>query len=674
MRLEYVALAGFRGYRDAMRIDLGRTFTVIDGRNGVGKSTVFDAVEFALTGTISKYGTAKADRESVHDYIWWQGDQPAPASRYVEVGFVDREGPVAIRRTPASGPSSEIIEDFLSRMCEISVAPSNPLPQLCSATILRDEQISALSLDLNESARYTLLRDAIGAADASTWIERANQIWKAAKERAKNAQAQVTAATDRLNFESRRIDALRQGVSREEVVSAAVQRLHAFTGTRQPLDNIAEFARKSLTEKLRERDAILELLQALPNMVAAQKELSGIQDQLRVATDARQAAETTLESVRESGGDIQGSDSPASLAKQWAELVTLGESMGTQDQRCPLCWVEHTAETFREGTEAVRQRIATLNKTAVRIAQYLRDRDSAEEAVAEAARKEQGARGRMAEVERLVSEFEQKLAMHTRSTDVSEPTLQDQLAGVEQSIADARDDLRILESADTGRAFAEAARAVAAAKDQHARAEERLGRARRTEARAKTFLDAARRSAAEALNQRLERVLPLMVELYHRLRPHPVWSDIEYRIRGDVQRFLRLQVGDSLNPQFMFSSGQRRATGLAFLLAVNMSLAWSRWETVLLDDPVQHIDDYRSVHLAELLAQLAASGKQIICAVEDPALADMMCRRLSGSRSRMGRRVTLGPGRQGTLSVLREEDAPALAQRVLLSGQAENAG
>ena len=92
--------------------------------------------------------------------------------------------------------------------------------------------------------------------------------------------------------------------------------------------------------------------------------------------------------------------------------------------------------------------------------------------------------------------------------------------------------------------------------------------------------------------------------------------------------FSSLKVGDGLNPQFLFSSGQRRATGLAFLLSINLSLAWSRWQSMLLDDPVQHVDDFRTVHLAEVLAQLVAGGKQIICAVEDPALADMMCRRL----------------------------------------------
>jgi len=37
-------------------------------------------------------------------------------------------------------------------------------------------------------------------------------------------------------------------------------------------------------------------------------------------------------------------------------------------------------------------------------------------------------------------------------------------------------------------------------------------------------------------------VLPLMAELYSRLKPHPVWQDIDYSIRGDVRRFVWVEM------------------------------------------------------------------------------------------------------------------------------------
>lgn len=219
--------------------------------------------------------------------------------------------------------------------------------------------------------------------------------------------------------------------------------------------------------------------------------------------------------------------------------------------------------------------------------------------------------------------------------------------------------------------LSKAIEAEASAKDRLQRGQERLGRARKAETTASTLFDASRRAAAETLDLRIERVLPLMAELYTRLKPHPVWQDIDYSIRGDLRRYLSLRVGQDLNPQFLFSSGQRRATGLAFLLSINLSLSWSRWESVLLDDPVQHVDDFRTVHLAEVLAQLVRAGKQIICAVEDPALADLMCRRLPIGELGAAFRITLAPTQTGTLHVETLDALKPLPARALKAPPAE---
>jgi energy-coupling factor transporter ATP-binding protein EcfA2 len=131
---------------------------------------------------------------------------------------------------------------------------------------------------------------------------------------------------------------------------------------------------------------------------------------------------------------------------------------------------------------------------------------------------------------------------------------------------------------------------------------------------------------------------------------------------------MKLQVGEHLNPQFLFSSGQRRATGLAFLLSVNLSMAWSRWKTILLDDPVQHIDDFRTVHLAEVLSHLVAENRQVICAVEDAALADLLCRRLPVGDTGQAIRVTLGADSDGALNVLGQRKLVPLPMRALGGG------
>lgn len=226
--------------------------------------------------------------------------------------------------------------------------------------------------------------------------------------------------------------------------------------------------------------------------------------------------------------------------------------------------------------------------------------------------------------------------------------------------------LRVLETLSFNALLTKSLRDFEDAKALVERAEIRLAQARQAERCGMVIHAAARRAVGETLDRRLERIGPLLGELYRRLRPHPVWRDIDYMVRGDVRRFLRLEVGQSLNPQFLFSSGQRRVTGLAFLLSVYLSTSWSRLKSIILDDPVQHIDDFRAVQLAEVLGQLRAQGYQIICAVEDTALADLICRRLSYSPTPDGTRITLGEKDDGTYNVVKESPVTPLPQSVLL--------
>ena len=86
MKLEFVEIAGFRGFRDKTRFDLPPGFAVLCGRNGAGKSTVLDAIDFALTGTINKFSVRAARGGGLEDHIWWVGSG-TPEANYVSVGL-----------------------------------------------------------------------------------------------------------------------------------------------------------------------------------------------------------------------------------------------------------------------------------------------------------------------------------------------------------------------------------------------------------------------------------------------------------------------------------------------------------------------------------------------------------------------------------------------------------
>lgn len=664
MRLAYVHVCGFRGYQKPVRIDFSDSFTIVDGRNGVGKSTIFDAVEFALTGTISKYLDAKSGRESVADYLWWTGDDVTPADCFVEVGFRENNKIISIRRTPFNGESLDI-SDLSARLIDPDFAPKLAIPQLCTSTIIRDEHIARLSLDLKEGDRFALLRDAIGAIDAEDWIRQAQALASAATARVKTMTNEAEQASQSLASAVRQIDQARAALPAASLVSQAASRLQKRLRTSASPDQLSDIARRRMADIATQRDNLGPLLLRFEEVETLRATLPSLNKQVEGANEAVKQARAALEESTTATAVAPGSTALSEQARQLEALVNLGRGLGLRKGHCPLCESAIDHDQFDHGLEAALTIARRLDAHAVEQAEKERVRDAAKTAVAVT---EQSLQALLAERNAAVSQvndFDNRLS-ELSLEGASLPDVERRMSALEADQQAIAADLGLIDTISLDSVIARATADQDNAKERIARAEARLGRARLAETRAKAIYDATRRAAAETLDQRLDRVLPLMSELYKRLRPHPIWSDIEYSVRGDVQRFLKLQVGSDVNPQFVFSSGQRRATGLAFLLSVNLSITWSRWRSILLDDPIQHVDDFRTVHLTEVLAHLCQSGRQIVCAVEDSALADLMCRRLPAYELAPGKRVTLSTDRNGALAVMHAKDIAPLTRRALV--------
>jgi hypothetical protein len=69
--------------------------------------------------------------------------------------------------------------------------------------------------------------------------------------------------------------------------------------------------------------------------------------------------------------------------------------------------------------------------------------------------------------------------------------------------------------------------------------------------------------------------------------------------------------------------------------------AWPRGQRPSRCRPAEDRYDYRALNLVEVLAAIRRSGRQVIIAVEDAALADLLCRRLRSSVGEIGRRFEL---------------------------------
>ena len=152
MRFSALRIAGFRGLRDPMEILFPSGFAVLSGRNGTGKSSICDAIEFALTGSITKYSEGSEKGEDVNDYLWWRGSQSAK-EKYVTLELINSAGETTtITRRPEGSTVSNGL-DVRALLCDQAVDPEKTLADICRTSIIRDELITQLSVDLAEPDR-----------------------------------------------------------------------------------------------------------------------------------------------------------------------------------------------------------------------------------------------------------------------------------------------------------------------------------------------------------------------------------------------------------------------------------------------------------------------------------------------------------------------------------------
>lgn len=678
MRLDFVEVCGFRGFREKVRINFGSGFTIITGRNGVGKSTLCDAVEFALTGSINKYAVEKAAQETLEDYLWWRGEG-RPNDHYVTASFKRSNGETfSITRTRESG-ADKTTEEIETALCH-DIRPDNAVRQLCRTSIIRDEWIAALSLDLSETERFELVKSALGPVQGVDFSTKAKAVVKALEEAYSARQNTYNIARTQLTNALTQLSEFKEAVNRAGDVSAAMEVLNTVTPG-GPDDIVARLAagRAALTEgrtrlgamgqAIAQGREVLALRRAFdaPEVIQKREEARvGLDD----ATKGKAEAERFLADAER---DFQVEERANAVAASLAAIIDHGEKLGRHDDRCPLCAASRTSEEFAAGLALARKRMETLASGVSAARQRLIDaRESLERATAELEQAEavyagfQSEQSRLTALEQAHVELFEQHGLDFRF--VRDPD------GLEHHLTTERDRLINLERALLTLDAAQSVSKLAALEDRIAlfrkEADDAAARVESSERAldtAKAIDRGIRSISGEIIDERLAQISPLLNELYQRLRPHYDWRSIEYRIRGDVRRFLSLKVGDGLNPQFVFSSGQRRAAGIAFLLSVHLARAWTPWRTLLLDDPVQHIDDFRALHLIEVLAALRLDGRQIICAVEDPALTELLCRRLLSTSEAIGKRYDIDIGQDGAATIVSDVEIPPMPAGVLRS-------
>src|SRR3546814_55316 len=198
-------------------------------------------------------------------------------------------------------PDTAVLLQLAGRLCDLALAPRDPVSQLCSTSIIRDENIAGLSLDLKETDRYALLRDGLGANDSDSWVSRGAQIASMAKKRSQAAQQEEASLNNELMAATRRVDDVRAGLADESVLAEAVERLRVFTKSEAVADQLVGPVRQQIARIGAEIQAFQELASIWMTAEDARERLPDL-GKARDAASAERRRGTACGSSVELGG------------------------------------------------------------------------------------------------------------------------------------------------------------------------------------------------------------------------------------------------------------------------------------------------------------------------------------------------------------------------------------
>ncbi len=646
MKIKRLHISGFRGIRDEFDLEIPQGFLVICGRNGSGKSTLCDAIEFALTGTIRPTFDLREKGETFEDYLWWRG-AGEPKEKIVKVDFIRDNGDVVSIERTQNNSEVPIPKD---QFCHIDIAPADPIRQLIQTTMIRDEEITRFGVDLSERARFDFAKKAIAKMDFQRYIDRAQELSKLVASRIDSLNFDYKQIRERVSELTARVSSLRTEAESSGNISAAQSTIGEILGqTPTNMPDILDQARSYLIElrvRIERSTALSRELQKIDELLkdvdtdSNKKTILNLEVQIRDISLKRAALQSESEKITE---EIAQQEPKDPMIKSLAELHFHGEKLGLSDGHCPLCGSEVSEKDYAshllEIDNIVKAASTSLSNLISNKNQIIRDLNEIDKNISMLQAQYHEKSNAKSEIEKRY----QNIITHSWIDGVSvDKGIESNLKELHKVIESARISLSKLEQAvvilEASKAFekvVELERELTLAKEEGDKISQRIALVTKIQERVRLAQNTIQRISGEIVDEQLSEMSPLLSEIFVRLRPHVDWKEVNYRLRGDVRRFLSLNVGGelNLNPSFLFSSGQRRALGLAFLLTIHLARRWSKLKTLILDDPVQHIDDYRALHLAEVLAAIRKQGHQIICTVEDQALANLLCRRL---RSKVG--------------------------------------
>lgn len=664
MRLQALKISGFRGFADEQSFDLSADVILVHGPNGSGKTSLFDAILWALTGNVDRLGPASALVSRYAGFGQARVELALRSSDGLELIIVrrfDGESVVTVEvgGRQLAGPAAEAqLRDLVWPESNAAPNPEASLTRSVTRAIyLQQDQVRSFLEAEDEQSRFAIVAEIVGAGRVGELVrqlESGRRAWSGATNRLREELEPLVRRRDALRKQTGDLEAgaremgdvEREWIAwRDRATSLLGSDMPSIQGERnRVLERCVEALRQSQRreeQRLAKLGEIADLIDRLPLDLGddqVERERSRVAaDEAEVASlsVALEEAQTQTAQARERRvNESQLSESLAALAQ--LALRHLGD-------RCPVCTQtydpvvtrEHLRDLVRQSSEVAPVDEGEVQDAAARLR-------AAEQKLA-------ATRSRLMEVERRSRELDRlrrQVADLARELHLPPEPQTAETARRELNEAVARRDL--LQAA---RRDAEGLAVSLARSSELDQLSDYLAQMTNLEADIELReRDIARRDAAsddarllhESLRQlseslvttELKRIEPVLQRIYASVDPHPSFRVVQFladtrRGRGRLWTSVTDPLGSVTEPDpgIVLSSSQMNVLAVVAFLALNLTVSNLPLQVIALDDPLQSLDNINLLGLCDLLRRLR-TDRQVILSTHDQRLAGLLERKL----------------------------------------------